>query len=357
MSARLEERARAVRDGEQLDAEALARYLRKRVGGFDGAIEIEQFPGGHSNLTYLVRAGENEWVLRRPPFGATVASAHDMGREYRVLSRLHKVFPKAPTPVIHCDETAVIGAPFYVMNRMPGVIYRAQKPNAFALKPHRVRDACYEFIETLAELHLVDYQLAGLDDLYKGPGYLDRQVRGWAARWAGAKIDDTPKMDRVEKWIGERRPPRDYAATVIHNDFKFDNLVYDTDSGKKLVGVLDWEMSTIGDPLSDFATTLTTWHTGDDEPASTVAPCFLIRETGALTRDELIRIYQRRTGFDVSDLLWYYVFALYKGAIILQQIYYRYHHGHTRDQRFAPLGDVARSLAHRAEEAIDTQTI
>lgn len=345
-----------VRVGEQLDVEALHDYLEAALPGVRNGVAIEQFPGGHSNLTYMVRSGRQEWVLRRPPFGSRVASAHDMSREYRVLSRLHSVFPKAPEPVLYCENDDVIGAPFYLMERIKGVIYRAQKPEGFAMSPHQVRDACYEFIETLAQLHLVDYEAAGLSDLYKGPGYLDRQVRGWEQRWANAKTSDVPEMDRVLPWL-QAHQPEDSGAAVIHNDYKFDNLVYDPDKGTKLIGVLDWEMSTIGDPLSDFAVTLTTWHENQDEPESTVAACFLCAETGALTREELIRIYRRRTGFDLSNLLWYYVLALYKGAVILQQIYYRYHHGLTKDRRFAALGGVATAMARRAAYAIDTGEI
>ncbi len=346
-----------IRAGEHIDLDKLRACLKEALPRLGADLSVEQFPGGHSNLTYLVKSGKREWVLRRPPFGSKVASAHDMSREYRVLSRLHKVFPKAPKPVFYCDDPEVIGAPFYLMNRIDGVIYRAHKPPDFEMSPHRVRDACYEFVETLAELHLVDHEAAGLAELYKGPGYLDRQVRGWEKRWADAKTHDVPDMDRVLPWLKAHQPAADYAASVIHNDFKFDNLVFDPDKGTQLVGVLDWEMATIGDPLSDFAVSLTTWRESGDDPESTVAACFLCSETGALTREELIRIYGRRTGFDLSDLVWYYVLALYKGAVILQQIYYRYHEGLTQDERFAPLGDVAQAMARRAADAIDTGEI
>jgi aminoglycoside phosphotransferase (APT) family kinase protein len=315
-------------------------------------IEIRQFPGGHSNLTYLVKAGTHEWVLRRPPFGSKVKSAHDMGREYRVLSKLHEVFPKAPESLLFCEDESVIGAPFYVMKRVNGIVYRAQRPDGFALTAHRVRDACYEFIETLATLHCVNYRVAGLEEMYKGPGYLERQVRGWEKRWADARTEPIPDMERALPWIKEHMPAADYGAALIHNDYKFDNIVFDAETGMKVVGVLDWEMATVGDPLSDFAVTLTTWIERNDGPETSVSASFMCRETGALTREELIRIYERRTGFDVSDLLWYYVLALYKGAVIIQQIYYRYHHGLTKDERFARLGDITKGLARRAAAAI-----
>jgi len=346
-----------VRPGEQIDLNRLESYLSERLAGFARPLTLEQFPGGHSNLTYLVRTGAKEFVLRRPPHGTTVAAAHDMGREYRILSRVHRAFAKAPEPVLACEDPAVIGAPFYLMERIPGVIYRAKKPEGFALTPHRVRDACYEFVETLAELHCVDYKAAGLGEMYKGPGYLERQLAGWEKRWAGAQTGPNPDMERALPWLKAHKPKADYAAALIHNDFKFDNLVYDGDTGIKLVGVLDWEMATVGDPLSDFAVMLTTWLEKKNPGESSVSACFICCETGALTREEIIRTYTRRTGFDLDNLLWYYVLALYKGAVIIQQIYYRYHHGLTKDERFAKMGDITKALAQRAVEAIDSEKI
>jgi aminoglycoside phosphotransferase (APT) family kinase protein len=346
-----------VRSGERVDVSNLAKFLRGKLPGAMDLIEIRQFPGGHSNLTYLVRAGSHEWVLRRPPFGSTVKSAHDMGREFRMLSRLHSVFPKAPEPLVYCEDESVIGAPFYLMKRVHGVIYRAQRPADFSLTAHRVRDACYEFIETLAALHGISYRTAGLEEMYKGPGYLERQLSGWEKRWADARTETVLDMERALPWLKERMPAQDYGAAIIHNDYKFDNLVYDAESGTQLVGVLDWEMATVGDPLSDFAVALTTWIDRKDERETSVSASFMCRETGALTREELIRIYERRTGFDLGNLLWYYVLALYKGAVIIQQIYYRYHHGLTKDERFARMGDVTKALARRAAVAIDTSKI
>ena len=220
-----------------------------------------------------------------------------------------------------------------------------------------MRDACYEFVETLAALHCINYRAAGLEELYKGPGYLERQLGGWEKRWADARTEDVPEMDRVLPWLKRHKPATDFGAAIIHNDFKFDNLVYDAENGKKLIGVLDWEMATVGDPLSDFAVTLTTWIEKKDELQTSVSACFMCQQTGALTREELINIYARRTGFDVDDLLWYYVLALYKGAVIIQQIYYRYHHGLTKDERFARMADVTKALARRAAAAVDSETI
>ncbi len=346
----------AVREGEQLDVANLESFLIHTVPGMKGPITVEQFPGGHSNLTYLVKSGERELVLRRPPYGSKVKSAHDMGREFRVLSKLHSFFGPAPEPVAFCDDIGVLGAPFYLMKRVHGVVYRSERPEGLDLSPHRVRDACYSFIETLADLHNLDYELVGLEGLYKGPGYLERQLTGWEQRWVGSKTDDIPEMDVVLPWLKAELPP-DSGAAIIHNDFKFDNLIYNAEDMTTVAGVLDWEMSTVGDPLSDLAVSLSYWRQAKDGPSTSVSVCFLCTETGALTREELIRIYGRRTGRDTSDLLFHYVLALYKGAVIGQQIYYRYKMGLTQDARFAAFLDSTRAGAARAAYAIETGTI
>lgn len=348
--------ASAVREGEQLDIANLEAFLVRHVPGMKGPIAVEQFPGGHSNLTYLVKSGRQELVLRRPPYGSKVKSAHDMGREFRVLSKLHSFFGPAPEPVAFCDDVGVLGAPFYLMERIRGVVYRAHLPEGMDLPPHRVRDACYSFIETLADLHNLDYDRVGLEGLYKGPGYLERQLSGWERRWEGSKTDDIPEMDVVLRWL-KAELPSDSGAVIIHNDFKFDNLIFSAEDMTTVAGVLDWEMSTVGDPLSDLGVTLSYWWQASDGPSTSVSACFLCRDTGALTREELIRTYSRRTGRDTSNLLFHYVLALYKGAVIGQQIYYRYKMGLTQDARFAAFLDSARAQAGRALRAIESGTI
>jgi len=342
-----------VRTGEELDRPGLEAFLRSKVPKLAGPIEIEQFPGGHSNLTYLVRSGDVEYVLRRPPYGAEVKSAHDMGREVRVLSKLHEHFEPAPKPIAHCDDASILGAPFYLMERIPGVIYRAEPVEGFELSPHRTRDACYSFIETLADLHALDYKEVGLQDLYRGPGYVQRQVDGWTRRWEGSKTEDLPEMDRIQEWL-TKNLPADSGASVIHNDFKFDNVVFSPEDMITLVGVLDWEMATVGDPLSDLAFTLTTWRQRSDGAANSRSASFLCSSTGALKRDELIRIYGRRTGRDMSDMLYHFVLALYKGIVIGQQIYYRYKTGKTNDPRFADFTRTVSGGTQRAIQVIET---
>ncbi|GMV93097.1 MAG: aminoglycoside phosphotransferase [Candidatus Hydrogenedentota bacterium] len=342
----------AVRKGEELDTEALARYLADAVPGMEGPIVVEQFPSGHSNLTYLLRAGERELVLRRPPFGSKVKSAHDMGREFVVLSKLHPVYPSAPSPLAFCEDESIIGAQFYVMERIKGVILRSRKPEGLENTAGLTRQCCQSFIENLADLHALDYRAIGLADLYKGENYVERQVKGWSKRYAGSQTDDIPEIDRVIAWLHERIPA-DTGAVLVHNDYKFDNIVLDPDDLTKILGVLDWEMATIGDPLADLGTSLGYWIQADDEEMH-VVQCFLTTEPGAMTRMELAEAYAARTGRDISSILFYYVLALLKLSVIVQQIYYRYKQGLTTDERFAMLIVMVHMLGRKAVAAIES---
>jgi aminoglycoside phosphotransferase (APT) family kinase protein len=342
----------AVRAGEELNAAALEAYLHTAIPSLDGPLQIEQFPSGHSNLTYLLRAGDRELVLRRPPFGSRVKSAHDMGREYHVLSKLHPVYSAAPKPLLHCEDESVIGAKFYVMERVKGVILRAKKPDGWDLSAGRVRAACESFIDNLADLHALDYKAIGLDALYKGDNYIERQVHGWADRYKGSQTDDIPELFEVIRWLSERIPP-DTGASLIHNDYKWDNVVLDPHDPTRIIGVLDWEMATIGDPLGDLGTSLSYWiEEGDDNLR--VVQCFLTTESGAMNRAELAQAYAARTGRDVSNILFYYVLGLFKLAVIVQQIYYRYHEGLTQDDRFAMMIVMVKLLGQKAVTAIES---
>ena len=337
---------RPVRAGEELDIPKLSEYLRGRLPGpkldadIAPVLTVEQFPGGHSNLTYLVRTDEREYVLRRPPFGTQVATAHDMGREYRVLSKLSQVFPKAPMPVLYCpaDEAeAILGAPFYLMERLRGVIVRRNPPAGLALDENTAERMSYALIDTLAELHAVDYQAVGLGDLGKPEGYVERQIRGWSKRYDKAQTDDIPSVAQLSKWLRERLPASDGAsasATLIHNDFKFDNVVLDPTDCARIVGILDWEMATLGDPLMDVGTSLCYWVEAKDPPMLHEIRFGPTHLPGMLTRAQLVERYAEKSGRDVSDILYYYAYGLFKTAVVAQQIYYRYRRGHTTDKRF-----------------------
>lgn len=346
-----------VRAGEELDVAALEPYLREQLEMPGGAFAVEQFPGGHSNLTYLIRIADREFVLRRPPFGSTVKSAHDMGREYTILLHLQGHYAAAPTPRLYCEDESIIGAKFYVMDRVQGVILRREKPAGFDASPETVRRICAGLAENLADLHAVDWQAAGLGDLQrKAGGFVRRQVEGWNKRYADAKTEDVPHVEAVFQWCIDRIP-EDTGAVLIHNDYKFDNVLLDPDDLGHIKGVLDWEMSTIGDPIFDLGVALGYWANPGETDSPLVSGCFITQMPGAITRKEFAEIYGERSGRDVSNLHYYYVFALIKLAVVLQQIYYRYHQGLTQDERFAPLIHMVRYLAERSAAAIDADAI
>ena len=351
---------RPVRPGEEIDAAALAVWLEERLPGIAGPVAVEQFPGGHSNLTYLLRfAGSEprELVLRRPPFGSRVKTAHDMGREYRVLSRLHAASPKAPRALLHCDDPEVIGAPFYLMERVRGVILRQQRaPAGIDLPPERMRAVSEAAVDGLAELHAVDYRAAGLEDLGRPEGYVARQVEGWSGRWRQARTDDVPDLDRAAAWLADHLPQASGAA-LIHNDYKYDNLVLHPQDLARVVAVLDWEMATVGDPLMDLGTSLGYWIDADDPPAARLLPAGPTALPGNLSRAAVVERYAARSGRDVAEILFYFVFGLFKIAVIAQQIYYRYQQGLTRDERFASLIGPVRTLGRTASQAMTKNRI
>ncbi len=333
-----------VRHGEELDAAALAAWLRGRLPGVAGEIAIEQFPGGHSNLTYLLRAGGQEYVLRRPPFGPVAPKAHDMAREYAVLHRVHPLFPPAPRVFLLCEDPAVIGATFFIMERRRGVVLRREPPAPFAAMPDFPQRAGAAFIETLAALHAINVHDTGLVALGKPEGFLERQVGGWSDRWQHAKTEELPAMDDVARWLAERMPVSG-APAMIHNDYKLDNVMLDAADPGRVVGVFDWEMATIGDPLADLGLVLCYWAEAGDPLWRREAISPLTTTPGWFTRAELVERYARLTGRDVSRIGWYEVLGLFKLAVILQQIYFRYRRGQTHDERFHDFDKRVRALA------------
>jgi len=348
---------RPVRAGEELDLAKLTPRLRAHVPGLDQAapLVVDQFPSGHSNLTYRLRVGDSEYVLRRPPFGSKVKSAHDMGREFRVLSRLHDVYRPAPKPLAYCDSDDVLGAPFYVMQRIVGTILR-KEPGPLANDPELARRLCESFIDNLATIHAVDFAAAGLGDLGKPEGYVERQVSGWTKRYADSQTDEIPEIGSASAWLAAHIPASP-APALIHNDYKYDNLVLAADDLTRIVGVLDWEMSTIGDPLMDLGTSLAYWVMDDDPPEFQAFRWGPTNVPGSLSRQQLAERYAAKTGRDVSGLHFHYAFAMFKNAVVAQQIYYRYVKGLTKDARFAGFIHAVRFLAHAANRAAERQSI
>jgi aminoglycoside phosphotransferase (APT) family kinase protein len=351
------DRPAPIRPGEDLDLEALAAYLQN-IFPDQGASELEvlQFPSGHSNLTYLLRLGERELVLRRPPFGASIKTAHDMGREYRILSHLVQVYPKVPRPLAYCQDESVIGAPFYLMERLLGLILRSDKPQGVELSQERMRALSENFIDNLVEIHKVDFRAAGLGDLGHPEGYVKRQIEGWTKRYHKARTDDIQDIERIAAWLAENMPP-DSGASLIHNDYKYDNLVLDPQDPSHIIGVLDWEMATIGDPLMDLGTSLGYWIDPNDPPEMQALTFGLTSLPGNLNRRQLAERYAHKSGDDISKLSFYYVYALFKIAVIVQQIYARYQAGFTQDERFATLIFAVRVLGRTAVKAIEKDRI
>jgi len=347
-----EDTARAVRAGEELDLAKLGAFLAKELGSAaTTTLFVEQFPGGHSNLTYLVRHGDQEYVLRRPPFGSKVKSAHDMGREVAVLSKLAPVYDRAPKVIAYEPTGDVLGAPFYLMERRRGVILRKDAPDDPAVKLR----ICELLIDALVDLHAVDYTAAGLGDFGKPAGYVERQVTGWIERYTNSQTDDIPAMTTAGGWLATNRPA-DSAPALIHNDFKFDNVIFDP-ALDRITGVLDWEMATIGDPLMDLGTALSYWAQAEDGGVFQSGLFGITTKPGMPPRTQIAARYFERSGRRTDSLVFYYAFGLYKTAVILQQIYYRFAKGLTKDQRFAPFILIVRAMAEQAQRAIDLGSI
>jgi aminoglycoside phosphotransferase (APT) family kinase protein len=343
---------RPVRTSEQLEWSRLAAYLRaelpKRIDGLDAAaeMEVEQFPGGHSNLTYLLRFGDREVVLRRPPFGPVPPRAHDMARECRLLAAVHPVFPLAPRPYLLCNELTVAGFVFYVMERRRGIVIRDDEPPELRDRIDLRRGISEAMIDTLADLHAIDLAEHGLDSLGKPAGFVARQIRGWTERWHGAKTSDVPEMEQLAAWLEARIPADPLRASLVHGDYKLDNVMIDARHPDALVAVLDWEMSAIGDPLVDLGILLCYWVHVAGESLDAVAT--VTTRPGWFGRDEILERYGSRAKRSVDGIALYEVFAVFKLAVVLQQIYARYVRGQTDDPRFASLGQRVSLLAGKA---------
>jgi aminoglycoside phosphotransferase (APT) family kinase protein len=329
------DRAGAIREGEELDMDRLRAHLEPVIGPQAQTLEVNQFPGGHSNLTYLLSSGKESWVLRRPPYGSKVKSAHDMSREYRILSALKNVFPYGPVPIHFCDDHDVIGCDFYLMNYIQGLVIRRDYPSHLGLSPSQIRQQLLNFFDVLSELHSVDLVEAGLDNFGKPEGYVQRQVDGWCRRWRDAVTPDTVNVDATMQWLQDNMPAESGKASVIHNDYKLDNVIFSAENPLQVIGVLDWEMATVGDPLMDLGCTLGYWVQTSDPDFFRESRTMPSDIEGAPGRGEIIQRFQEKTGLSVDNFPFYFCFGLFRLCVIGQQIYYRYYHGHTKDERFA----------------------
>ena len=322
-----------IRAGETLNLTSLDAFLTEKFPQVEGSLAISQFPGGASNLTYLVNKGEQEWILRRPPFGAKAASAHDMSREFRVMAALQGLYP-VPKMVVFCEDKNVLGCDFYLMERLSGIIPRTNFPKGMVLSEQEGLQLCMNVLHKFSELHNIDVEKAGLGGLGKGTGYVRRQISGWSKRFRLAKTDNVPDFEVVMAWLDEKQP-EDSGSCLIHNDFRFDNVVLDPQNPMEVIGVLDWEMCTLGDPLMDLGNSLAYWIEANDEPAMQMFRRQPTNIPGMLTRKEVIDWYCQQNNIDLKSFDFYEVYGLFRVAVIMQQIYYRFHHGQTQDSRFA----------------------
>ncbi len=341
-----------VRPDERFDEARLHTWLKDKLPGTDHPLTVRQFSGGVANLTYLLDFGEQQYVLRRPPLGPVAQRAHDMGREYKVLSVLHKAFPKAPRAFVYCDDPDVIGAPFLIMERRQGVVVRKSIPPEFADiadAPQRMSQA---LIETLAEFHAVDFQTLGLSDLGRPRGFISRQIEGWYKRWHAAKTQDIPLMEKIYTWLKANQPPTP-PPTLVHNDYKLDNVMFALDDPGRIVAVFDWDMCTLGDPFSDLGALLTYWTEPDDPPYLQAIAQMPVGDRRFWSRAQLVEHYAAITGRDVSDVAFYHALGLFRLGVIAAQIYIRYVRGQTKDERFANLGTIIPLIAQAAYHVIN----
>ena len=314
-----------------------------------GSIAIERHMAGHSNETFFIRMGKREWVLRRPPRGAFLPTAHDVGREYRVLSALEGTAVRAPRPILMCEETSVIGAPFYLMERVDGVVIRNALPPAFASNVGARAALGMELVDALAELHVVDWEAVGLKGFGKPEGYLERQIRRWKGQLALTEplTRPLPGLHRVARWLEEHIPSTG-EATIVHGDYKLDNVAFSPETPARLVAIFDWEMSTLGDPLADVGWMLSFWREAGDPRELIMDEQTVTGLAGFQPRDELVARYQERSGRQVHDLTFYVVLAVWKLAVLLEGSYARHLAGLTDDPFFAHLRDGVPALESMA---------
>lgn len=338
-----------VRPDERFDQSRLERYLRGRLVGSEQPLKVLQFGGGAANLTYLLDYGEVEYVLRRPPLGPVAKSAHDMGREYKVLSVLSPSFPFAPRAFLYCDDQDVIGAPFFIMERRHGIVVRREMPEIFAAVPDAPRKMSEALVDALAAFHAVEYEALGLADLGYPEGFVSRQIEGWYKRWGGAKHKEVPDIEKVYHWLRENQP-QTTQFSLTHNDYKLDNVMFDAHDPGRIVAIFDWDMCTLGDPLCDLGALLCYWTEPDDPAYMRQSAMMPTTPSGFLTRSELIARYAEKSGCSVNDINFYHALGLFRLTVIIAQIYIRFLRGQTQDQRFVEFGAMIPLLARAAKD-------
>lgn len=341
-----------VRKGEELDLTQLNPWLKQQISGISGDPVVTQYSGGASNWTYCLSYPEREVILRRGPAGTKAKGAHDMGREFRLQASLKPIYAYVPEMLAHSDDASLIGAEFYVMEKINGLIPRKNMPKGLSLTAAQNKQLCVNALDSLIQLHQVDYKAAGLDHIAKGEGYTERQISGWSKRYRNAKTWNVPGGESVINWLESNLPEKEHIC-LTHNDYRLDNLVLDPQDPTRIIGVLDWELATLGDPLMDLGNSLAYWVQDDDD--------FFARSTrmqptnleGMLTRQQIIDYYLQKTNTKIDSFTFYEVYGLFRLAAIVQQLYYRYHHKQTRNPGFKKLWVFVHYLMHRCRQAIN----
>ena len=344
-----------IREGEGLDNKILNNYLSNFLDIDKSNFELFQFPSGFSNLTYLIKSNNKEYILRKPPIGAKIKSGHDMSREFNVLSALDKDYKKSPTPIHYCNDISIIGSDFYIMERIRGTVLRSNNYKKILTDKTKYNFIASEFVDTLVELHKLNIEKIGLTGFGRPEGYSSRQVYGWTKRYENSKTSDIPEINSVIKWLHENITESKYVS-LIHNDFKYDNLVLDSNN-LSVKSVLDWEMCTTGDPFMDLGTSLAYWINKDDPDYMREINLNITSNENNPKRGEILEMYSNRFGAHIEKIVFYFVFGLFKIAVIVQQIYFRYKNGLTKDIRFKHLDLVVLSYARMAKTSIDKQKI
>ncbi|SHK17427.1 phosphotransferase family protein [Rhodothermus profundi] len=347
MSVRLEPHELSdVRPEARFNEARLAAFLRGKLPGTDQPLRVRQFTGGAANLTYLLDYGTHQYVLRRSPPGPLPRGGHDMRREYTVLSRLWQAYPLAPRAFLFCDDPEIVGTPFFVMERRHGVVVRTELPAIFQPHPDAPRRMALALVDALADLHAVDFRAIGLGELGRPAGFLERQIEGWWKRWEAARTMDLPDLAAVYTWLQANRPAHAETA-LVHNDYKLDNVMFALTDPGRIVAVFDWDMCTLGDPLSDLGALLAYWVRPDDPPIFRSLTTMPLDERFP-TREELVARYAARRGRPLPDVRFYHVLGLYRVTVIVAQLYARFVRGLNADPRYKALGSVLPALARAA---------
>lgn len=343
-----------IRQGESLDVAAVDNALKASVKGLSGEPVVRQYPSGASNLTYALDYPDRSLVLRRPPFGKTPKSGHDMFREYRIMRDLKPVFSTVPDVLFYTDDETIIGAEFYVMDKVNGHIIHNDIPKNWGWGEAQTRKLCENFFQNLVDLHNVDYKAAGLSDFGRPDGYVQRQILGWNRRFEKSWTDDIEKFEDVQQWLVDNMPKRETGVSILHGDYRIDNCILSQADPTQIDAILDWEISALGDPLMDLGNTLSYWIEAGDPATMQMMVRQPSTAKGMMTRQDILNFYAERTGADVSNFQFYYVYGLWRLAVIIQQIYARYKRGFTQDERFKAYGMMTTGLGQLSRHKIQT---